>query len=547
MGPRLERSREILEALSVHGFGFVTGEVALPGGLGRGSRGPGRGMRRGRPERLRLALEELGPTFVKLGQVLSTRSDLLPPAYTAELARLQDAATPVPAALVMEAVAEELGTAEVFDRFDEEPLASASIGQAHTASLGGVEVVVKVRRPGAVETVQTDLEILERLAVLAARHSELARDYDVRGVVHDFSTTLRSELDYLKEARSAERFAQAFADDPQVHVPAVFWETTTARVLTLERVHGMKIDDLPALDAAGVDRRALAARAAGVLCRMVFEDGFFHADPHPGNFFVAPDGSLSIIDFGMVGELTEEMRDQLVALLVHLLRGDLHGTTDAVLSLVGRPDDADRDALAADLRPTVERFAGMAVADLALTGLITEVLGLVRRHRLRLPHDLALLFKMLLMAEGLGRQLDPDFELGAVLAPYAERLARDRHSPEAVAARLVQAARGLLEAGAQTPETMRGMAKVLERGGFDVRLRTDELTQVVREADRIGNRVVAGMIAAALINGLGGIIASDEGRWRRLKGPLVVGGAGALGALGGYLARSVARGQGGLR
>lgn len=536
MVSRRERLREIVETLSVHGFGFVVGDAGLPGRAGRG-----RGT--ARPEHLRLALERLGPTFVKLGQILSTRSDLLPTAYTAELAKLQDSAPPVPAEEILAALAEELGGVEFFDRFDTQPLASASIGQAHTASLGGTEVVVKVRRPGAVETVRTDLEILERLAHLAARHSDLARGYDVVGLVQEFATTLRAELDYLKEARNAERFAVSFQDDPRVHIPRVLWETTTSRVLTLERVHGMKIDDVEALDAAGVDRRELAVRATGVLCTMVFEDGFFHADPHPGNFFVDADGGLGVIDFGMVGELSDEVRTQLITLLIDLLRGDLVGTTTALLALVGRPESVDRSALAADLRPLVSRFRGLSLEDLALTDLITEVLGLARRHRLRLPQDLALLFKMLLMAEGLGRRLDPGFELGAVLAPYAERLARDRYSPEAIAGRLADAARGLVEASAQTPETVRNLSRVLERGGFDVHLRSAEMDHALREVDRIGNRVVAGVIAAALINGLGGIIASDQGRWRRLKGPLVVGGAGALGALGGYLAKGSLRGR----
>ncbi len=283
------------------GSGGVAGTHPVP----PWAAGAERGRRYSQPEHLRLALEELGPTFVKLGQILSTRSDLLPLAYTAELAKLQDAAVPVPTDVIMQTLAEELGGAGAFDRFDGRPLASASIGQVHTARIGDDEVVVKVRRPAAVETVSRDLEILQSLAATASRHSELARGYDLVGIVQDFSRTLRAELDYLTEAANAERFARSFAGDPQVHIPVVYRTTTTPRVLTLERVHGMKIDDLQALDAAGIDRRELAVRATGVLCQMVFEDGLFHADPHPGNFFVAPDGSLAVIDFGMVGELTE--------------------------------------------------------------------------------------------------------------------------------------------------------------------------------------------------------------------------------------------------
>ncbi|WP_238695426.1 ABC1 kinase family protein [Ornithinimicrobium flavum] len=379
-----------METLSVHGFGFTIGAMGLQGRFPfhRGLPGHQQGRTYTQPEHLRLALEQLGPTFVKLGQLLSTRSDLLPSEYTVELAKLQDDTAAVPTKVILKALTEEVGDPGVFDRFDDAPLASASIGQAHAASLAGTEVVVKVRRPGAVETVRADLEILQNLAVTAARHSEVARGYDVVGIAQDFSTTLLAELDYLAEAHNAERFATNFADDPHVQIPAVFWETTTSRVLTLERVHGLKIDDVAALDAAGIDRRELAERATGVLCQMVFEDGFFHADPHPGNFFVAPDGSLGVIDFGMVGELDDALREQLIALLVPLLRGDLDRTTEAMLDLVGNPPGVDRQALRAGLAPLVGRFGGVPLADLALTGLITDVLALVRRHQLRLPTDL---------------------------------------------------------------------------------------------------------------------------------------------------------------
>ncbi|WP_131103845.1 ABC1 kinase family protein [Ornithinimicrobium sufpigmenti] len=543
MSSRRKRYREIVETLSVHGFGFTVGAVGLQGRLffRRGLPGHQQGRTYTQPEHLRLALEELGPTFVKLGQLLSTRSDLLPAEYTAELAKLQDDTAAVPTKMIVETLTEELGNVGVFDRFDHEPLASASIGQAHSASLVGTEVVVKVRRPGAVETVRADLEVLQNLAVTATRHSEVARGHDVVGIVQDFSTTLLAELDYLAEAHNAERFAASFADDPLVQIPTVFWETTTSRVLTLERVHGMKIDDVAALDTAGIDRRELAARATGVLCQMVFEDGFFHADPHPGNFFVAPDGGLAVIDFGMVGELDDDLRERLVALLVPLLRGDLDRTTQAMLDLVGDPPGVDRTALRDGLRPLVERFSGVPLADLALTGLITDVLALVRHHQLRLPTDLALLFKMLLMAEGLGRRLDPEFQLSTVVAPYAECLALRRHSADALVERIIQVTRDLLDAGAQTPRSLRGLAEVLERGGFDVHLRTADLHQVIREADRIGNRVIAGVIAAALIDGVGHIVAASTGRGKPLQGPLVVAGAGALGVLGAYLARNSKR------
>jgi ubiquinone biosynthesis protein len=280
---------------------------------------------------------------------------------------------------------------------------------------------------------------------------------------------------------------------------------------------------------------------------MVFEDGLFHADPHPGNFFVAPDGSLAVIDFGMVGELTEVLRVQLVELLINLLRGDLAGTAGALLNLVRHPPDVDREALESDLGPVVERFGGVSLAELALTGLISEVLAITRRYQLTLPHDLALLFKMLLMAEGLGLRLDPDFELARVLAPYAERLALRRHSPDAVADRIIHVARELLEAGSQAPQSLRGLAQVLERGGFDVHLGADELQEIVREGHRIGNRVVAGVIAAALIEAVGRAVGGEAGGWKAWRGPLAAAGAGSLGVLVTSLVRGSLRDRQALR
>ena len=260
------------------------------------------------PEHLRLALEELGPTFIKLGQLLSTRSDIVPAAYLRELSKLQDSAPPVPAATINELVEEELGALpdQVFASFNTQPLASASIGQAHLATLhDGTEVVVKVRRPQINEVIETDLAILQNLANRVSRRWEAAENYNLPGLVSDFAVSLRRELDYLSEGKNAERFAANFAADPDVHIPRVFWATTTARVLTLERITGTKVDNLAGLDRAGVDRSALATKAAGVAVRMVFEHGFFHADPHPGNLFIEPDGRIGLIDFGMVGEVDD--------------------------------------------------------------------------------------------------------------------------------------------------------------------------------------------------------------------------------------------------
>jgi ubiquinone biosynthesis protein len=548
MSDHRDRYRQIAETLSRHGLGYLAGLLGLerrvPFHRGLLGHEP-REEPYTRPEHLRLALEQLGPTFIKLGQILSTRSDLLGPEYQVELAKLQDAVPPVPGALIRELITRELGQdpGTAFASFDIVPLAAASIGQVHAATLrDGTEVVVKVRRPGVVEQVETDLEILQNLAAHASRRWQAAGDYDIVGLVDEFSQTLRAELDYLREGRNAERFAANFAQDDEVHIPRVFWETTTSRVLTLERIRGIKIDDTQALDEAGIDRRALAELATRVTAQMVFEDGFFHADPHPGNFFVEPAGQLGIIDFGMVGEVDEHLRDQLGALLVALTRTDSDRITDAVLALAAARGPVDRATLRAELTALVARNEGRTVSEIRIGAVVEDALVIVRHHHLQLPRELALLLKMVVMNEGMAARLDPDFRLGEVLGPYARRLVASQLSPAALARRLGQAGVDVAQLGAELPEHLRRLLAVLEGSGVDVHLRADEIDPLVARAERLGNRLVAGVIAAAFVQGLAELMAVDPPRWRSWQRPMFTLGLGAVATLGGYVAWTARRG-----
>ena len=549
MTGRRDRQREIAEILSRHGMGYLVGILGLERWVPfhRGLLGHERRTDPyTRPEHVRLALEQLGATFVKLGQILSTRSDLLPPEYQAELAKLQDAAPPVAAESVRDLVTRELGrdAEAAFAAFDFEPLAAASIGQAHAARLhDGTDVVVKVRRPGVVEQVEQDLELLQDLAARADRRWEAASDYDLTGLAGEFAQTLRAELDYLREGRSAERFAADFADDPDVHIPRVYWDTTTSRLLTLERVRGIKISDLGALDAAVVDRRALAERATRVTARMIFEHGFFHADPHPGNFFVEASGRIGIIDFGMVGTVDDRLRERLGRLLLGLSRQDADRVADAVLALGMARSPVDLIRLRDDLAGVLDRYRGRAVGELALGGVIDEVMAIVRRHHLRLPRELALLLKMVVMEEGMAAQLDPQFHLGDVLAPYAQRLVAHELSPATLARRLGQAGIDAAQLGVELPAQLRQLLAMLERGNIDVHLRADELETLLARTERVGNRLLAGVIAAAVIEALAELMAVDPERWRAREGPLFALGIGAAGTLGAYLAWTARRGR----
>lgn len=536
----LERFRQVAEILARHGLAFLFGASGLDRWLPRSMSGRNRAGAepvRTNPQRLRLALEELGPAFIKLGQLLSTRPDILPPAYLAELARLQDGAPPVPAETIRSLLQQELGAGpeEVFAEFDDVPLASASIGQAHAATLlDGTAVVVKVRRPGVVARIERDLEILQNLAALASRRWEAAEDYNLTGIAADFAFTLRAELDYLQEGRNAEQFAENFEADPTMHIPRVFWPSTTSRVLTMERISGIKVDKVDELDAAGINRPELAGRAARAAAKMIFEDGLFHADPHPGNLFIEPGGRIGLIDFGMVGTVDEKLRNQLGALLLALVRKNPDRTAAALLELSVTHGPVDRAALRRDLARFIRLYEGRRLDQIEIGALTSQLLTILRTHRLQLPRQMAMLLKMVLMTEGMGLRLDPTFSLGEVLRPYAERLALDRFTPRKIAERLSRAGFDAAELSLDLPQKLRRLIESMD-DGIEVHLRAAELEPLVGRVEQIGNRLVAGMIAAALIRGIGDLTAADTSRLKTWQGPMLGAGFGVAGSLSTYL------------
>ncbi len=379
-------------------------------------------------------MEELGVAAIKIGQILSTRTDLLAPAYQVELAKLQDSASPEPTAIIRDVLVNELGSPieTVFAAFDSKPMAAASIGQVHAATLpGGSEVIVKIRRPGVVDQIELDLQILEATVRPISRFSRVARRYDLDGLVDEFATTLRSELDYQREASNVERFAANFADDASVHIPHVYRELSTQRVLTLERLRGLKVDDIAGLDRAAIDRPALAQRAATVTLRMIFEHGFFHADPHPGNFFIETGGRIGLIDFGMVGTVDPATRVALRAVLVALVERDTAPLVDAFVALGMATTPLDPDQLGPDIDNLISRHLSLPLAEIRLGILLRDLFAIVRRHRLRLPPNLAALAKTLAMSEGIAAQLDPSFEMTTALAIYLPRLLQADPTPSA--------------------------------------------------------------------------------------------------------------------
>jgi ubiquinone biosynthesis protein len=545
------RHHEIVATLRRHSLGFFAGLLGWSGYLPHRRHLAGDAAVDGSapafgatsPEHLRLVFEELGPTFMKLGQLLSTRSDVLPPAYIDELSKLQDAAPPVAPTEIRAVILRELGAEpeELFATFDDRPLASASIGQAHAATLAdGTPVVVKVRRPGAVAGVLEDLEILQNLAARAARRWSLLHEFDAPGIVEEFAQTLRTELDYLQEGRNAERFAENFAGVDDVVIPRVFWNLTTSRVLTLERMGGMNVLDGALLEASGIDRKRVARRSAEIVLKMIFEDRFFHADLHPGNIFIHDDGTIALIDFGMVGEIEEELHGQLSGVFIALLRTDpaLLASTLAEMS-VGTAT-IDREALREDLRVFLARYPLRSLREMPFARMTGDLFSILRANRIRLPHEGALLFKAMLVVESLVFRLDSEFRLGDSLQPYAERLVQERFSASALARRVAQAGADFGQFVLEAPGVLRRLLESTDGNGLQVHLRAAELEPLVGRAERIGNRLVAGMISSALILGVEGIVTSEQ-KFRRWEGVLLGTGLGLIGTFGGYLAVTAAR------
>jgi ubiquinone biosynthesis protein len=505
-GTTARRSREIARILAGHGLESLAGM----GGLGRFVP---RFRRRAveeppltQAERLRIAFGELGATFIKLGQMLSTRADLLPANFIAELSKLQDAAPPVPFPEVERIVREEMartGSAP-FLMFDPEPIAAASIGQVHAAVLlDGSSVVVKVRRPGVVEQVERDLDILRGIVAWMQVHTPIGRDYELTVLADEFAYTLRNELDYLREAQNAKRLRLAFDGDPGVHIPLVYDEYTTSRMLTLERVGGVKISDLETLDRLEIPRRAVAENAVRICLREVFEFGVFHADPHPGNFFVQPDASLAIVDFGMVGQVNEMTKRHLLRAVQAVSRQDAEDLAEELYALGVAGRRAHRAAFQRDLEHLIGSFAGRTVRDLSAASVTDEIARVAFRHKLQLPPGLALLLRVVNMSEGLGLMLDPEFRYLEYAGPIVSSTWRRETSVAAVATRAGRAAIETAELSLDFPRQAARLLARLDRGEVPVQVSHQGLERFTHEFQQMTNRLALSIILGASVVALG--------------------------------------------
>jgi ubiquinone biosynthesis protein len=525
----LGRMQEIAAVLLRYGFGDIVRRL----GMALHWKEAGRPLHLDSPQRLREALQELGPTFVKLGQILATRVDLFAPEWIAELEKLQDQAPPAAFPAIHEQLTEDLGAAPeaAFAAFDPEPIAAGSIAQVHRARLAdGTEVAVKVRRPGIVPVVEADLRLVARLAeMLETRFPDLAR-FRPREVVRQFTATLRRELDLAAECRNAERIAASFRERAEIVVPRVYWDWTGERVNVQAYVDGTPSRDPEVLQAAGLDRRALAHRGAQAMLKMVLEDGFFHADPHPGNVFYLPGNRVAFIDFGMVGHLSERRRQELVQLLNGLVGRDAESVVDILLDWAGTsPLDAER--LAGDIDAFIDRYHGMPLQDLRMGAMLADMTALLREHRLGLPPDLALVLKACVTLETYGRELDPQFDMVGEAAPFLQSATLAQFGPGNLAKHGVRAGRLLLATLAELPHDLRALLRSARTGRLQVHVDLTSLLRFGAQLDGAANRLAIGIVTAALIIGSSIVMTVEGGP--TLFGLPFFGLLGFLGALAG--------------
>lgn len=487
------------------------------------------------PVRVRRALEDMGPSFVKLGQILATRVDLFAPEWIVEFEKLQNQVPAVPFEAIREQIEEDLGTSpeSVFSRFDPEPLAAASIAQVHRACLAdGSEVVVKVRRPGIRPQVEADMRLLQRLARIIESESPDLRRYQPRALVRQLQSSLAREMDFAAECRHAERIAANFADEPDLVVPRVHWQWTSERMNVQEFIAGVPLGDTAALDAAGCDRQRIARLGARVEMKMMFQDGFFHADPHPGNVFWLPGNRLALIDYGMVGRLSESRRAQVVDLFDGLVRRDAGQVSEVLLDWTA-DDRVDEAAVTREVEEFIDHYHGLPLAQLHLGAMLGEITALLREHRVALPPDLAMMVKVLVTLEGVGRRLDPDFDMASEAAPFLRRVLLARYAPRALALRSRRAIGDTLGLVASLPSQLRPLLRSLRRGRFNINLDVERLKHFGEQMDHSVNRLTIGVVVAALIIGSSIVMTVTGGP--TLLGLPVFGLLGFLGAVLGSL------------
>lgn len=514
----IKRYRDVAKVLARHGFGFFVEEIGLLHMLSLPKR-LFTDMEEIDPmsvgERIRQVIEELGPTYVKIGQLASTRADMIPEDILHELEKLQDNVPAFAFEEVRRIIEEELGSPleEIFSSFDEKAIAAASIGQVHRAQLRtGEAVAVKVQRPRIKAMIETDLEILLDLATLAEHRMERMERLQLREVVEEFAKSLRNELDYTIEGRNAEKIAKQFKNDPKIHIPSIHWDYTTRTVLTMEFVEGLKLNQFETLERKGYDRKAIAEHLVQALFHQMLIQGFFHADPHPGNIFLLSGGVISFIDFGMVGRLTVDMKNNFASLIIAMMRQSTESMMKAVLRIGIIPDDVNLPLLSNDVDELREKYMDVPMSRISLGEAISDLFVVAFKHQIRIPSDFTMVAKSLLILEGIVEKLDPQLSIMDMAEPFGLQLLKERYRPSAMAGRVWHNLSDYSDLLVDLPKQMKDLMRDLVRGRVHLEVGVPELDIFLRKLDRITNQLSFSIVLLSFsIVMMGLIIASALG------------------------------------
>ncbi len=511
------RYRQILAIVFKYGFGNIVDalniEQYIEIGMKLVSRRRSEKIERlSGSRRIRMMFEELGPAFIKFGQILSTRPDLIPVDLLNEFTVLQDKVAPFAFEEVEKILYAEFGKAgdEVFDAFDETPLASASLGQVHRAKLkNGSDVAVKVQRPGIRRIIQVDLEIMHHLAELMETHiEEIAHHRPVR-IVEEFAKTLEKELDYTTEASNMERMIRQFKTDETVHIPAVYLEETTEKILTMAYVEGIKISDVDAIEAAGLDKKKITRRGTDFILKQVFDYGFFHADPHPGNIFILDDNVICLLDFGMTGFVNRETRELFVDLLHAVAAGNTRPAVRLLLDLVEYDEKPDTDDLEKAIANFVSKYLARSLKQIRTANMLNDLLEICADNGIRIPPDLFLMIKAFVAVEGIGRRLDPEFNMISHSYPYVKHVKLKRYSPARLKEEAGEVARESMRFVKSLPGDVMDISRLAKQGKMKLNIRIEGLEKILVTHDQTSNRIAFAIVIAALIMGSAQLINSE--------------------------------------
>ena len=516
----VNRLRHILHIFAKHGFGYIVDRLNIDQNL-IGQRIIKIVLAKKKdvfaipvPIRIRKMMEELGPTFIKLGQILSTRPDLIPLAFCQELEKLQNEVPAFTYKEVKERVEKEFRkpVEQLFRNFSFEPIAAASLSQVHLAeSISGDKLAVKVQRPGIGEIIRADLDILYMLAQLAEKHIEESRIYTPTAVVDEFKKTILKEIDFSIEAKNIDRFRRNFKDDNVVYILKVFHQLSTKKVLTMERLEGVKVSNVGAIAHLGLDQKQIAKNGADAILKQIFVRGFFHADPHPGNIFILKDGRIAFVDFGMVGRIDAETRGQFSDILVSIIQRDANGIVETFVSMGAVEEDFGVKKLSLDLTDFIESYYEIPLKELRMDQFFPDFVNIISQNQIKVSPDFFLLSKALVTIEGVGKKLYPDFNAVSQAKPFVKKLVSERYSTKNIIRGLKGFLKGLYILTNLLPRDLTLILNKIKKGTLRIEFEHKGLEDLISQMDKISNRLAFSLVIAALIIGSSIVLQINNG------------------------------------